>query len=230
MSLLADERNARQSPARQSVRTALAATLALTLAAASWIVAGSRMAGMDMGVATELGSFASFMLLWIVMMAAMMLPGAVPAMLRRAGFGGRMRAAPLFVATYLAVWGVVGIAVYPMYRPHGTVVVGIVAVIVAAYELTPLKRRFRTLCHDGVCNGFAFGVYCIGSSIGLMVLLLLLGLMNIVWMAVVAAIVLAQKLLPAKAAIDVPVALAIVGLGILILIAPAALPGLMPTM
>ena len=39
-----------------------------------------------------------------------------------------------------------------------------------------------------------------------------------------------QKLLPAKAAVDVPLALAIVGLGILILLAPASVPGLMPSM
>ena len=46
----------------------------------------------------------------------------------------------------------------------------------------------------------------------------------------IAVVVLAQKLLPAKAAIDVPLALAIVGLGILIVIAPSSVPGLMPPM
>jgi hypothetical protein len=47
-------------------------------------------------------------------------------------------------------------------------------------------------------------------------------------MSVIAGLVLAQKLLPAKAAIDVPLALAIVGLGILIIIAPSSVPGLTP--
>jgi hypothetical protein len=49
-------------------------------------------------------------------------------------------------------------------------------------------------------------------------------------MSVIAVLVLAQKLLPAKAAIDVPVALAIVGLGILIVTAPSSAPGLTPPM
>jgi hypothetical protein len=49
-------------------------------------------------------------------------------------------------------------------------------------------------------------------------------------MAVIAVLVLAQKLLPAKAAIDVPLALAMVGLGILIVIAPSSVPGLTPPM
>jgi hypothetical protein len=49
-------------------------------------------------------------------------------------------------------------------------------------------------------------------------------------MVVVAAVVFAQKLLPPKASIDVPLALAIVGLGALILVSPATVPGLTPTM
>jgi hypothetical protein len=47
-------------------------------------------------------------------------------------------------------------------------------------------------------------------------------------MSVIAVIVLAQKLLPARAAVDVPLALAIVGLGIWIALAPSSVPGLMP--
>jgi predicted metal-binding membrane protein len=54
--------------------------------------------------------------------------------------------------------------------------------------------------------------------------------MSVVWMSVIAVLVLAQKLMPAKAAIDVPLALAIVGLGVLIVIAPASVPGLTPPM
>jgi len=54
--------------------------------------------------------------------------------------------------------------------------------------------------------------------------------MSITWMALIAAVVLAQKLLPAKAAIDLPLALAIAGLGTLIVIAPSLISGLSPPM
>jgi len=57
-----------------------------------------------------------------------------------------------------------------------------------------------------------------------------LGVMSIPWMVVIAGLVFAQKLLPAKAAIDVPLALAIVALGVLIIAAPGSVPGLMPPM
>ena len=59
-------------------------------------------------------------------------------------------------------------------------------------------------------------------------MLVALSVMSVTWMSVIAVLVLAQKLLPAKAAIDVPLALAIAGLGILIVIAPSLVPGLMP--
>jgi len=207
-----------------------ALTATLGLAAASWIVVVWQMNGMDMGVATRLGSFAFFVALWVSMMAAMMLPGAIPAVLRRARADGRWRGVPMFLGSYLAVWVLVGVAVYALYRPHGTLVAGAVAIVAGAYELTPLKRHFRRRCGESVHSGFEFGLYCVGSSIGLMLLLVALGVMSVTWMVVTAVLVLAQKLLPAKAAFDVPLALAIVGLGILIVLAPSSIPGLMPPM
>jgi predicted metal-binding membrane protein len=207
---------------------ALAVTLGL--AGASWIVAVRQMDGMDMGGATELGSFAFFVALWVSMMAAMMLPGAAPAVVRRAHASGRVRAVPLFVGSYLAVWTVVGVVVYALYRPHGSFAAGAVAIAAGVYEFTPLKQHCRRRCRESVRSGFEFGRYCVGSSIGLMLMLVALGVMSVTWMFVIALLVLAQKLLPLKAAIDVPLGIVIVGLGILIIIAPSSVPGLTPPM
>jgi predicted metal-binding membrane protein len=207
---------------------ALMATLGL--AAASWVVAVQQMDGMDMGVATELGSFAFFVALWVSMMAAMMLPGAVPAVLRRAHASGRARAVPLFVVSYLSVWTLIGVAVCALYRPHGSFAAGAVAIAAGVYEFTLLKQDCRRRCRESVRSGFEFGLYCVGSSIGLMLMLVALSVMSVTWMSVIALVVLAQKLLPAKVAIDVPLALAIVGLGILIVITPSSVPGLTPPM
>jgi predicted metal-binding membrane protein len=212
------------------LRQHVALTGTIGLAAASWVVAVRQMHGMDMGVATRLGSFAFFVALWVLMMAAMMLPGAVPAVVRRARASGRVRAMPLFVGSYLAVWTLVGVAVYAVYRPHGSYAAGAVAIVAGVYEFTPLKRHFRRRCRESVRSGFEFGLYCVGSSIGLMLMLLAVGVMSVTWMSVIAALALAQKVLPAKAAVDVPLALAIVGLGVLIVIAPSSVPGLTPSM
>jgi predicted metal-binding membrane protein len=201
-------------------------TATLGLAAACWVVAVRQMNGMDMGVATRLGSFAFFAALWVSMMAAMMLPGAAPAVLRRARAGG-VRAVPLFVGSYLAVWTLVGVAVFALYRPHGSFVAGLVVIAAGLYELAPLKRDFRRRCRESAGSGFEYGLCCVGSSIGLMLMFVALSVMSITWMLTIAVVVFAQKLLPAKAVIDLPLALAIVGLGILIVIAPTLIPGLM---
>jgi predicted metal-binding membrane protein len=216
-----------QQPGRA---TAAALTGTLGLAAAAWVVAVRQMSGMDMGVATRLGSFAFFVALWVSMMAAMMLPGAAPAVLRRARAGGRVRAVSLFVASYLAVWTLVGVAVYALYRPHGSFAAGAVVIAAGVYEFTPLKQHFRRRCRESVHSGFEFGLYCVGSCIGLMLILVALSIMSVTWMAVITILVLAQRLLPTKAAIDLPLALAIVGLGILIVITPSSVPGLTPPM
>lgn len=201
----------------------------LGLAGAAWVVAARQMDGMDMGTSTELGSFAFFVTLWVSMMAAMMLPGAVPAAASSAGRGGVL-AVPRFAAAYLAVWTLIGVAVYAVYQPHGTAAAGALAIAAGIYELTPLKHHCRRRCRSGVRSGFELGYWCVGSSIGLMVLLLAVGAMSVPWMAIVAALVAAQKLLPPRAAVDVPLALAIVALGALIVVAPSAVPGLTPAM
>src|SRR5215472_10688870 len=198
----------------RTATTAVALTATLGLAAASWGIAVWQMHGMDMGVATRLGSFAFFIAVWVVMMAAMMLPGAAPAVLRRAQADGGMRAVPPFIGSYLAVWALVGVAVYALYRPHGTVAAAAVAIAAGVYELTPLKRHFRERCRDSARSGIGFGLCCVGSSIGLMLMLVALGVMSGGWRALPALRARAQKLRPARAAVDGPLSRAIAGLGI----------------
>ena len=89
------------------------------------------------------------------------------------------------------------------------------------YELTPLKLACRERCRELVRSGGRFGVYCVGSSAGLMLAVLALGVMNVALMVGVAAIVLAQKLLPPQPLLDASLALAIVAFGVLVVAAPS---------
>ena len=171
----------------------------------------------------EMGAF-------VAMMAAMMLPAAIPAAFRAAHGGGGVRTVPVFVGSYLAVWMLVSVVVCTLYRPHDAVAAAAVVIAAGVYELTPLKRYFRRRCRDTVRSGIELALCCAGSCIGLMLLLVAIDVMSVAWMAVIAAIILIQKLLPAKAALDVPLALAIIGIGILIVAAPSAVPGFMPDM
>ena len=78
------------------------------------------MSGMDMGVATGLGSFAFFVARVGVDDGGDDAAGRGSGRSQSARAGGRVRAVPLFVGSYLGVWTLVGVAVYAVYRPHGT--------------------------------------------------------------------------------------------------------------
>lgn len=186
----------------KATATVAALTSTIGLATLSWIISIRQMKGMEMGIETPIGSFTSFILIWILMMAAMMLPGAASATVRKARRGGRIGDVLLFIVSYLSVWALFGLPVYALYRPHGTLVAGLITIAAALYEFTPLKKSFRRRCQNNQ-SGFEFGLSCVGSSLGLMVMQVTLGFMSISWMLVTAALIFAQKLMPVRAIIDV---------------------------
>lgn len=200
----------------RAVAPATASALMATVGAgaAGWVIAVPRMSGMDMGVATTLGSFRSFVSVWLPMMVAMMLPGVAPSALRLAAAGRAGGDVVRHVWSYLAVWAVVGVVVFALYRPHSTASAGAVTVAAGLYELTSLKRRFRLMCQDRAGSGWVLGFCCIGSTAGLMLVMLALGAMSLTWMALATAAVLLQTLVAPKAVVDIPFAIAIVAVGL----------------
>ena len=189
----------------------------LGLAVACWLMSIAQMSGMgamgSMGTATNLGPFVRFFPLWMTMMAAMMLPGTAAALLKQ----DRTRAAPKFLLSYLGILAVTGIFAYAAYRPHGRTAAGTIVLAAGLYELTPLKRRCRERCRHGNDSGTAFGVACLGSSIGLMAVLFAISPMSISLMAAMTAILTAQKWFPAAWPVDIPLALTVAAGGLWIL-------------
>jgi predicted metal-binding membrane protein len=128
-------------------------------------------------------------------------------------------AAPLFAGSYLGTWALAALAMCLLYRPGGRlgfVPAGALIVAAGVYELTPLKRECRRQCRQRARSGLRFGVSCLGSSIGLMLVLVAVNVMSLALMFATAAVVLAQKLFPPHPALDVPLALAIIALGVAI--------------
>jgi predicted metal-binding membrane protein len=194
-------------PPALAARSAVVATAAtVTLAGAGWIVTVPRMSGMDMGASSTLGSFPFFLSVWVPMMTAMMLPAVAPSALGRA-----VRAWPQYVGSYLAVWVLFGVVVFAAYRPHSHTVAGVIVAAAGVYEATPVKRRLREMSQEHFSSGLGLGVCCVGSTAGLMLVMVALGPMSLTWMIAVTAVVVLQKLAPPKAFIDIPVAIAILG-------------------
>ena len=145
---------------------ALVATLAVALA--GWIVAMQRMKGMDMGPGTALGTLPFFMGVWVTMMAAMMLPSALPMVLLFDRVGRERRAVgqdatptSLFVGSYLLVWAGFGLAAYLVYRGIGLADLGVLSwdqdgrwfaggavALAGVFELSPLKHTCLRHCRS----------------------------------------------------------------------------------
>jgi len=148
------------------------------------------------------------------MMAAMMLPSVAPFALLYAR-GAPNAAAPGFLAAgYLGIWALVGIPAYALDRALGmehSTATAAVLVFAGLYQLSPLKdtclRRCRTPAdflvqhwHPGLGGAVRLGaehaMFCIGCCIGLMAVLVIAGGMGLVWVAAIALVVAAEKLLP----------------------------------
>ena len=236
----------RMEARRSGTRAAALAVSVTTVAAVCWVVAVRQMSGMDMGPGTDLGSLSFFTATWAAMMAAMMLPSAIPAVLSfDRSARGRPPAPVLFAVSYLGVWTVVGVALFFAYHGvraahlgflgwsrDGAAVSGIAVVAAGLYELAPLKRACLRRCRAPadraapVQAGLGYAANCIGCSAGLMFVLFVLGVMSVFWMLIVAVLVFVQKVPAWGPRLVVPVAMLLLGLGVWIAFAPSSVPGL----
>jgi predicted metal-binding membrane protein len=120
------------------------------------------------------GAAASFLGMWVVMMAAMMLPSLVPVLWRyraaiaTTGNRGLNRLTALVGLGYLFVWTVFGMAIFPLgvglaelemdlpavARAIPSVVAG-VAVIAGAFQFSAWKLRYIACCRQTPCRDSA---------------------------------------------------------------------------
>lgn len=205
-------------------RALLAGALAaVALLAWAYLAHHAAMPGMYDGA-----DFTMLALMWIVMMAAMMLPSVVPAVLvhaevsrRRVPAAARARNAA-FIAGYLVAWSAfaLGAAALQIWlgnrtllsmdmRLEGPLFGAVLLAVAGAWQLTPLKDACLRRCRmplqfvaehwregggGALRMGLWHGGYCIGCCGALMALLFVGGVMNLLWVAVIAAFVLLEKI------------------------------------
>jgi predicted metal-binding membrane protein len=222
----------------------------------AWWWTVDRMAGMDAGPGTDLGTLGWFTASWAVMMAAMMLPSLAPTFaayvtLTRGGLLGR---GLLFAAGYLLTWTVAGVVAYAVFklgkallssdlawRGGGRWLSGGVIAVAVVYQFIPLKRACLKRCRAqpadphgasgrrwpaALAVGVRSGTWCIGCSWTLMAALFALGVMSLTWMALIAALVAIEKTSPWPRAARIATATALAALAVGILAAPHRVPGL----
>jgi len=156
----------------------------------------------------------AFLAAWLVMVVAMMLPASLPAIVlveaatARLAMARRARAA--FLASFLIVWAIFGLAALlgdvvvhhlvdstPWLAERPSLVEATILAVAGAYQLVPLKRRSLTVCrHPGARAamptavpenagrlGLRHGLACLGSSWALMLLMFGEGFGSLGWMA-----------------------------------------------
>ena len=160
----------------------------------------------------------------------------------------------IFLLGYLAAWTAYGVVAYGVFRVidaaagdalawdrAGPYVAGGAIVAAGLYQLTPIKdvclRHCRTPLHlllhgwhegrlGALRMGSEHGAYCVGCCWGLMIVLFSVGVMSLVWMALIAGVIFAEKVLPWGLRLTRVLAVAFVALGLWIAFAPASVPGL----
>jgi len=170
-------------------------------------------------------AFAALLVMWWVMMAAMMLPSALPAVLLYARVRDQRQGTAtiastwVFVLGYLAVWLAFSIAAASlqwfaagpsMALPDRSLAS---AVLIAAglYQLSPLKRACLRECRSpaqilsrhwrpgatgALRLGMFHGAYCVACCWLLMALLFVVGVMNLLWVVALTIIIAVEKIMP----------------------------------
>jgi predicted metal-binding membrane protein len=237
------------------VRLGLVAAL-FVLAGVGWWWTADQMRGMDQGPWSGLGGLGWFLGVWLVMMVAMMFPSVAPtvALYSRMTKQRSPLSPLLFAAGYLLTWTGAGLVVYTLAAILGEIpgdvlawdragrwVAGATLILAAVYELTPLKDVCLGKCtsplgfllgswRDGrwgaLRMGAKNGAWCVGCCWALMASLFALGIMSLTWMAFIAGLIAIEKTLPWRRVATYATVVLLLTLGVLLLAAPDAVPGL----
>ncbi len=230
--------------------------LLFALAGAGWWWTAHEMRGMDNGPWTALGGSGWFLGVWVVMMAAMMVPSVAPTVALYSRVTRRRSSLMplLFTGGYLVTWAAAGLAALAIgavasalagsgieWDHGGRVLAGVTLLVASGYELSPVKDVCLGKCRSplgmllggwrggrmgALRMGMKNGVWCVGCCWALMATLFAVGVMSVLWMAVVAGMVAIEKTVPWRKPASYATAVVLLAGGILFLTAPSAIPGL----
>jgi predicted metal-binding membrane protein len=207
------------------------------------------MAGMQMVMTPTAGDAAAYVAAWSVMMAAMMLPSAMPMI---GLYAATQRSVPSpfartvsvagFAATYLTLWAASGLPIYVASLALMAVRPAVLAYITAGvlvvaglFQFSRLKQvclrhcrsplgflmgHWRAGWRGGLAMGWAHAWYCLGCCWALMVVLVVAGAMGLPWVLLIACVVAAEKLMPGGEWIARAIGVALVALGVAVAVHP----------
>ena len=184
-------------------------------------------------------------LMWTIMMVGMMLPSSVPMTLFYAAIV--LPAAWLFTGGYLLVWtafslGATALQVlFEELQLASSMMVatskwlsGVILIGAGTYQWSRLKDKCLAQCRSPIQfitghwregrrgalrMGATHGLYCLGCCWAIMLLLFVGGVMNLLWVAIIAGFVLLEKLMRRGRLVGRISGLGLIGGGVLLLLA-----------
>ena len=246
----------RVEPAAAGVRKVfLVSLLAVAALCWAWIVPAcfdmyGSMTGLSAWMMTETWDATHVLLLWamwVVMMAAMMLPSLLPVIahsIRGSGVGHSPAVGLAFVGGYLTVWTVFSTVativqrllaewslLNPMMEAASPRIAGSILLIAGAYQFTPWKSACLRCCRmassgagDGAtalgdyAAGVANGLRCVGCCWALMLVLFAGGVMKLWVILALTAVVLAEKIVGPSSRVIQLFGIVLIGLGLFTLV------------
>lgn len=207
------------SEARLSTRPVFGPAIApavvlVSLAAAAWALLASGATGhmshdelLGSGQLPQLAPLLAFLGNWQLMVTAMMLPLAVPAIAALARRTGRPWAATGAVAaTTCVVWAGFAVAVlagdsvvhrlvagWPWLEQHEWLVASAVLVLAGLAQLAPFQRRALASVHSAPGGPWRYAISCLGGSWALMLVMFAVALESLLWMAVLAVVMTMER-------------------------------------
>jgi predicted metal-binding membrane protein len=163
-----------------------------------------------------------YLLMWGVMMVAMMYPSSVPlfrlySRTLEGTMTGKVARVGAFVGTYALVWTLTGIVplvvnvlvpIAGLADASGALLVGGTLVLLSGYQLSPYKYRCLRHCRSplgflmshhrpgirgAVRTSWQYSVFCVGCCWALFAFMVIVGSMNIVWMALIAVVLSLER-------------------------------------
>jgi len=231
----------------------LTSVVLLALAAAAWarvllVPMVDDMPAMGMVMTPTVVDGLAYVAAWTIMMAAMMLPSALPmiglytATQRNASPRGQVVAVALFTSIYLGLWALTGVPIYLGSVALGALTqkalaYGVAGTLVVAglFQVSPLKQTCLRHCRSplgflfghwragwrgGLEMGWAHALYCLGCCWALMVVLVVAGAMGLPWVLLIAAAVAAEKLVPRGERVAYVIGAVLILLGVAVAVRP----------
>jgi predicted metal-binding membrane protein len=198
------------------------------------------------GVGYFVAMFAMWVVMMVGMMTPSAAPAILLfSALRPASHTNGLRATTLFALGYFVAWTAFSFLataaqwalseaslLSPLMTSEGPELGAFLFIVAGLYQFSPLKHACLSKCRspaqflvehwrDGrlgpLLLGMEHGIYCVGCCWAVMALLFVFGVMNLLWVAVLAAFVLLEKLVPSGTRIAVGSGIVMLGMGLLLL-------------